>query len=109
MLKEELFLEHSFNEECFLELRKKKEATFKLNSNNVAEQLTSAKKKILEKEEPVTRPEFHRRLNSIRDLGTLTTYCNRVRDIRRAHGVTHDYIITQYAIRACKIKEGLWY
>ncbi|CAB4406130.1 unnamed protein product [Rhizophagus irregularis] len=121
MLKEKLFLAHSFNDEFFLELRKKKEAAFKLNSSNTVDNITTDLQKleinepvnvalwqqILGKEEPVTRPEFHRGLNSIRDLQTLTTYSDGVRNKKRAYGVTHNYVIAQCAIRARKIKEGL--
>ncbi|EXX53318.1 uncharacterized protein OCT59_022390 [Rhizophagus irregularis] len=44
MLKEDIFINHSFNSEYFLELRKKKEATFEREDIKVAEQSTSAGK-----------------------------------------------------------------
>ncbi|GBC37727.2 hypothetical protein GLOIN_2v1840426 [Rhizophagus irregularis DAOM 181602=DAOM 197198] len=104
MLKEDIFINHSFNSEYFLELRKKKEAAFEREDIKVAEQLSSVGKntmvdnittnfqeldireqdnvlswqEILRRETPITRPEFHRGLNSIRDLKTLMIYRNRV-------------------------------
>ncbi|CAB4401142.1 unnamed protein product [Rhizophagus irregularis] len=44
MLKKDIFINHSFNSEYFLELRKKKKAAFECEDSNVAEQLTSAGK-----------------------------------------------------------------
>ncbi|PKY45325.1 hypothetical protein RhiirA4_419750 [Rhizophagus irregularis] len=44
MLKEDLFVNHSFNKDHFFELRKKKEASFKCKDSNMAEQSTSAVK-----------------------------------------------------------------
>ncbi|CAB4399297.1 unnamed protein product [Rhizophagus irregularis] len=64
---------------------------------------------ILNRREPITRSEFHQGLNSIRDKSLLTTYCNRVRRARRGHGVTHDYVVNQYAIKACKLEQGMLY
>lgn len=61
----------------------------------VSEQVKLASwQEILEKVVPILRLEFHRRLNSIRDLNTLTTYCNEVRRKKKANGITHDYVIT---------------
>ncbi|PKK64447.1 hypothetical protein RhiirC2_716269 [Rhizophagus irregularis] len=110
--------------------RKKKEAAFECEDIKVAEQLTSAGKnttidnittnfqeleireqdimlswqEILCKEIPITRPEFHRGLNSIRDLKILMTYCDGVRNKRLAYKMTYAYVIGQCAIRARKIK-----
>jgi hypothetical protein len=135
LLKDDLFINHSFNEEHFFELRKKKEASFERNANNVAEQSTSAGtstrvdnitanlqaldiseqdkiapwQEILRRREPITKAEFHRGLNSVRDTKTLTTYCDGVRKGRRGRFVTHDYIITQCSIRAKKIAQGRFY
>ncbi|POG72275.1 hypothetical protein GLOIN_2v1477912 [Rhizophagus irregularis DAOM 181602=DAOM 197198] len=44
MLKEDIFINHSFNSKYFLELRKKKEAAFACEDSNVAEQSISAGK-----------------------------------------------------------------
>ncbi|UZO29407.1 uncharacterized protein OCT59_022884 [Rhizophagus irregularis] len=66
---------------------------------------------ILNRREPITRAEFHRGLNSIRDKSLLTTYCNGVRRGRRGRGVTHDYVVNQCAIKARKldqVKEEKW-
>ncbi|EXX65870.1 uncharacterized protein OCT59_023134 [Rhizophagus irregularis] len=66
---------------------------------------------ILGRQEPITRAEFHQKLNSIRDKRLLMTYCNGVRRGRRARGVTHDYVVNQYAIKARKleqVKEEKW-
>ncbi|PKK56562.1 hypothetical protein RhiirC2_799757, partial [Rhizophagus irregularis] len=74
--------------EYFLELRKKKKAAFEREDIQIAEQSSSAEleireqdnvllwQEILRKEIPITRPEFHRKLNSIRDLKTLMIYRN---------------------------------
>ncbi|GBC48785.2 hypothetical protein GLOIN_2v1872855 [Rhizophagus irregularis DAOM 181602=DAOM 197198] len=64
---------------------------------------------ILNRREPITRSEFHQGLNSIRDKSLLTTYCNRVRRGRRGRGVTHDYMVNQYAIKARKLEQGMLY
>ncbi|CAB4489185.1 hypothetical protein RhiirA1_460503 [Rhizophagus irregularis] len=135
MLKEDIFINHSFNEKHFFELKKKKEVSFERKNSNVIEQSTSVImgimvdniitnlqeliisvqdnvapwQEILKKEVPITKAEFHCGLNSIRDSQTLTTYCNGMRKGRRARGVTHDYIINQCAIRARKIEQSLWY
>ncbi|CAB4482752.1 unnamed protein product [Rhizophagus irregularis] len=60
---------------------------------------------ILNRQEPITRAEFHRGLNSIRDKSLLTTYCNGVRKGRRGRGVTHDYVINQCTIKARKLEQ----
>ncbi|CAB4482185.1 unnamed protein product [Rhizophagus irregularis] len=60
---------------------------------------------ILNRREPITRSEFHRGLNSIRDKSLLTTYCNRVRRGRRGRGITHDYMVNQCAIKARKLEQ----
>ncbi|PKY51869.1 hypothetical protein RhiirA4_469162 [Rhizophagus irregularis] len=136
MLKEDIILNHSFNGKYFLELRKRKEASFMRKDNCIAEQSTSAGKntminnvitdlqkleireqdnvapwqEILNKEVTISRPEFHRGLNSVRDLRTLTTYCDRLRRKRfENYRITYDYIVRQCGIRACNIKEGLWH
>ncbi|PKK68897.1 hypothetical protein RhiirC2_781682 [Rhizophagus irregularis] len=44
MLKDEVFVNYSFNNKHFFELRKKKEVFFNLEDNNIAEQLTSTSK-----------------------------------------------------------------
>ncbi|UZO29576.1 uncharacterized protein OCT59_023040 [Rhizophagus irregularis] len=44
MLKEDIFINHSFNSEYFLKLRKKKEAAFEHEDIKVAEQSSSAGK-----------------------------------------------------------------
>ncbi|CAB5180414.1 unnamed protein product [Rhizophagus irregularis] len=133
MLKEDIFINHSFNSEYFLELRKKKEATFEREDVKVAEQSTSAGKKfmvddittnlqeleireqdvlpwqeILNKFVPITKPEFHRRLNSIRDLDTLKMFYDGVRKKRRDHIVSYSYVKIQCDIKARKIKDA-WY
>ncbi|CAB4393132.1 unnamed protein product [Rhizophagus irregularis] len=64
---------------------------------------------ILNRQEPITRAEFYRGLNSIRDKSLLTTYCNRVRRERRGRGVTHDYVVNQCAIKARKLEQGMLY
>ncbi|PKC50860.1 hypothetical protein RhiirA1_485157, partial [Rhizophagus irregularis] len=119
--------------EYFLELRKKKEATFEREDVKVAEQSTSAGKKfmvddittnlqeleireqdvlpwqeILNKFVPITKPEFHRRLNSIRDLDTLKMFYDGVRKKRRDHIVSYSYVKIQCDIKARKIKDA-WY
>ncbi|PKY17420.1 hypothetical protein RhiirB3_430048 [Rhizophagus irregularis] len=133
MLKDDIFINHFFNEEHFFELRKKKEAFFERKHSKIAEQSSSAGQcttidniitnlqemeisgqdnvapwqEILGRQEPITKAEFHQELNSIRDKCLLTTYCNSVRKGRRARGVTHDYVVNQYAIRARKIEQEL--
>ncbi|PKC62443.1 hypothetical protein RhiirA1_465120 [Rhizophagus irregularis] len=132
MLKEDIFINHSFNSEYFLELRKKKEAAFECEDIKVVEQSSSAGKntivdnittnfqeleireqdnvlpwqEILHREIPITRPEFHRGLNSVRDLKTLMTYCNGVRNKRLAYKLSYNYVIGQCEIRARKIHMG---
>ncbi|PKY42772.1 hypothetical protein RhiirA4_456629 [Rhizophagus irregularis] len=102
---EEIFVKHSFNEEHFLKLRSKKEALFDLENNIAIEQSTNPIvgatidivseelevleikeqsnlapwQEILEKKIAITKPEFHRRLNSIRDLDVLRIYSNGVK------------------------------
>ncbi|EXX56149.1 hypothetical protein RirG_218820 [Rhizophagus irregularis DAOM 197198w] len=133
MLKEDIFINHSFNCEYFLELRKKKEATLEHEDIKVAEQSTSAGKnimvndittsfqeleireqdnvlpwqEILRRQIPITRPEFHRGLNSVRDLKTLMTYRNGMRR-KRLVNLSHNYVIDQYDTKARKIKSILW-
>ncbi|PKB95454.1 hypothetical protein RhiirA5_436697, partial [Rhizophagus irregularis] len=120
--------------EYFLELRKKKEAAFEREDIKVSEQSSSGGKntmvdnittnfqeleireqdnvlswqEILRREIPITRPEFHRGLNSVRDLKTLTTYCNGVKNKRLAYKLSYNYVIGQYEIRARKIKSASW-
>ncbi|PKB92718.1 hypothetical protein RhiirA5_387617 [Rhizophagus irregularis] len=134
MLKDDIFINHSFNSEYFLVLRKKKEATFEREDVKVAEQSTSAGKnimvddittnsqelaireqdnvlpwqEILNKFVPITKPEFHRGLNSVRDLDTLKTFHDGVRKKRRDHLVSYSYVRVQCDIKARKIKDG-WY
>ncbi|EXX53731.1 hypothetical protein RirG_241230 [Rhizophagus irregularis DAOM 197198w] len=105
MLKDDIFINHSFNSEYFLILRKKKEATFEREDIEVAEQVTSAGKnfmvdnittnlqeleireqenmlpwqEILNKFVPITKHEFHRGLNSVRDLDTLKIFHDGVK------------------------------
>ncbi|CAB5180863.1 hypothetical protein RhiirA5_458697 [Rhizophagus irregularis] len=119
LLKDDIFINHSFNEEHFFELRKNKEASFKRNDSKAAEQSSSAGQgtminniitnlqemeisgqdnvapwqEILGKQEPIIRVEFHRELNSIRDKRLLMTCCNSVRRGRHARGVTHDNVV----------------
>ena len=138
MLKDDIFINHSFNEEHFLALRKKKEASFVRTDSNVAEQSTSAGKgtsvdniitnlqeleisrqdnvpiwqEIINKarNEIITRAEFHRGLNSIRDKGCLTPYCNGIRRGRHARGIrgiTHNYVVNQCANKARKLEQGI--
>ncbi|GBC43244.1 uncharacterized protein OCT59_028105 [Rhizophagus irregularis] len=64
---------------------------------------------ILNRREPITRSEFHRGLNSIRDKSLLTTYCNEIRRARRGHGVTHNYMVNQCAIKARKLEQDMLY
>ncbi|UZO29851.1 uncharacterized protein OCT59_023305 [Rhizophagus irregularis] len=135
MLIDDIFINHSFNEEHFLKLRKKKDAFFERKDSKLAEQSSSAGQsatidniftdlqemeisgqdnvapwqEILNRQEPITRAEFHQGLNSIRDKSLLTTYCNGVRRGRRARGVTHDYMVNQYAIKARKLEQGMLY
>ncbi|CAB4489953.1 unnamed protein product [Rhizophagus irregularis] len=134
MLKEDIFINHSFNSEYFLELRKKKEAAFEREDIKVAEQSTSAGKntmvdnittnfqeldireqdnvlpwqEILRRETPITRPEFYRGLNSVRDVKTLSIYRNGVRNKRLVYNLSYKYVIDQCEIRACKIKSVSW-
>ncbi|EXX71899.1 uncharacterized protein OCT59_002585 [Rhizophagus irregularis] len=134
MLKDDIFINHSFNSEYFLELRKKKEATFERDDIKVAEQSTSVGKiimvddittnlqeleireqdnvlpwqEILNKFRRITKPEFHRGLNSVRDLDTLKKFYDGVRNKRRDHIVSNSYVKIQCDIRARKIKDG-WY
>ncbi|PKY43855.1 hypothetical protein RhiirA4_457951 [Rhizophagus irregularis] len=126
MLIEDLFINHSFNEDHFLELRKKKEAIFKEKNDRMAEQSISAgKEKELEineqitiapwqeilnynKEKSVTKAEFHRGLNSVRDIQTLKIYNVGVRNGLRGRGIhnlTVDYIIRQCNVRAKKLNQ----
>ncbi|GET65824.1 hypothetical protein GLOIN_2v1882411 [Rhizophagus irregularis DAOM 181602=DAOM 197198] len=105
MLKDDIFINHSFNSEYFLILRKKKEATFEREDIEVAEQSTSAGKnfmvdnittnlqeleireqknvlswqEILNKFVPITKHEFHRGLNSVRDLDILKIFHDGVK------------------------------
>ncbi|CAB5196268.1 unnamed protein product [Rhizophagus irregularis] len=135
MLIDDIFINHSFNEEHFLKLRKKKDAFFERKDSKLAEQSSSAGQsatidniftdlqemeisgqdnvapwqEILNRQEPITRAEFHQGLNSIRNKSLLTTYCNGVRRGRRARGVTHDYVVNQYAIKARKLEQGMLY
>ncbi|PKY49533.1 hypothetical protein RhiirA4_465564 [Rhizophagus irregularis] len=110
---EEIFVKHSFNEEHFLELRSKKEALFDLKNNIATEQSTNPIvapwQEILEKKIAITKPEFHRRLNSVRDLDVLRIYSNGVKRKKRGYGVIHIYVDAQCSIRACKIMKGLWH
>ncbi|PKC17684.1 hypothetical protein RhiirA5_405551 [Rhizophagus irregularis] len=132
MLKEDIFINHSFNSEYFLELRKKKEAAFEHEDIKVAEQSSSAGKntvvdniatnfqkleireqdnvlpwqEILRRETLITRPEFHRGLNSVRDLKNLTIYRNRVKNKRLVYNLSYKYIIDQCELRARKIKSA---
>ncbi|PKY27215.1 hypothetical protein RhiirB3_442830, partial [Rhizophagus irregularis] len=118
--------------EYFLELRKKKEAAFEHEDIKVAEQSSSAGKntvvdniatnfqkleireqdnvlpwqEILRRETLITRPEFHRGLNSVRDLKNLTIYRNRVRNKRLVYNLSYKYIIDQCELRARKIKSA---
>ncbi|PKK76526.1 hypothetical protein RhiirC2_772381 [Rhizophagus irregularis] len=92
ILKKEIFINHSFDEKHFYELRKKRKALFDLEDNIVTEKSISFK--ILEKVMLVTRPKFHRELNSVKDLNTLKTYGNVVRGKKRAPGITYNYVIT---------------
>ncbi|PKK71789.1 hypothetical protein RhiirC2_777981 [Rhizophagus irregularis] len=100
MLKDNIFINHSFNEEYFFELRKKKEASFERKDS---------KQEILGRQELITRAEFYQELNNIRDKHLLTTYCNGVRRGKRARGVTHDYVVNQYAIKARKLEQDMLY
>ncbi|CAB4473783.1 unnamed protein product [Rhizophagus irregularis] len=135
MLIDDIFMNHSFNEEHFFELRKKKDVSFERNDGKLAEQSSSAGQsatidniitdlqemeisgqntvapwqEILNRREPITRAEFHQGLNSIRDKSLLTTYCNGVRKGRRGRGVTHDYVVNQCAIKARKLEQGMLY
>ncbi|PKY47311.1 hypothetical protein RhiirA4_462452, partial [Rhizophagus irregularis] len=132
-LKEEIFVKYSFNEEHFLELRIKKKALFDLKDNSLTVQLSSPGEdaiinkvtedlevleikeqinlapwqEILEKKIAITKPEFHRGLNSIRDLDVLRIYGNGVKRKQREYGVTHIYMDAQCSIRARKIVKGL--
>ncbi|CAB4387846.1 unnamed protein product [Rhizophagus irregularis] len=105
--------------------RKKKEATLEYEDIKVAEQSTSAGKnimvndittsfqeleireqnnvlpwqEILRRQIPITRPEFHRGLNSVRDLQTLTMYHNGMRR-KRLVNLSHYYVIDQCDTKA---------
>ncbi|POG75637.1 hypothetical protein GLOIN_2v1838646 [Rhizophagus irregularis DAOM 181602=DAOM 197198] len=118
MLKEDIFINHSFNSEYFLELRKKKEATFERENIKVAEQSTSTSKnimvndittsfqeleireqdnvlpwqEILRRQIPITRPEL--------DLKTLTTYRNGMKRKRLVYNLSHNYVIDQCDTKA---------
>ncbi|CAB4407326.1 unnamed protein product [Rhizophagus irregularis] len=110
---EEIFVKHSFNEEHFLELRSKKEhyltSKIILRQNNRLILFNLAPwQEILEKKIAITKPEFHRRLNSVRDLDVLRIYSNGVKRKKRGYGVIHIYVDAQCSIRACKIMKGLW-
>ncbi|CAB5186654.1 unnamed protein product [Rhizophagus irregularis] len=135
MLIGDIFINHSFNEEHFFELRKKKDASFERKDSKLAEQSSSAGQsttidniitdlqemeisgqnnvapwqEIFNRREPITRAEFHWSLNGIRDKSLLMTYCNGVRRGRREHGVTHDYMVNQCAIKARKLEQGMLY
>ncbi|GBC53891.2 hypothetical protein GLOIN_2v1884393 [Rhizophagus irregularis DAOM 181602=DAOM 197198] len=135
MLIDDIFINHSFNEEHFFELRKKKDASFERKDSKLAEQSSSAGQsatidniitdlqemeisgqdnvapwqEILNRREPITRAEFHQGLNSIRDKRLLTTYCNGIRRGRRGRGITHDYVVNQCAIKAHKLEQGMLY
>ncbi|CAB4479450.1 unnamed protein product [Rhizophagus irregularis] len=122
MLKDDIFINHSFNEEHFFELRKKKEASSEQSSSagqsamidNIITDLQEMEisrqdnvapwQEILGRRESITRAEFHQGLNSIRDKRLLTTYCNGVRRERRARGITYDYVVNQCAIKARKLE-----
>ncbi|GBC35197.2 hypothetical protein GLOIN_2v1840426 [Rhizophagus irregularis DAOM 181602=DAOM 197198] len=134
MLKEDIFINHSFNSEYFLKLRKKKEAAFEHEDIKVAEQSSSAGKntvvdniatnfqkldireqdnvlpwqEILHRETPITRPEFYRGLNSVRDVKTLSIYRNGIRNKRLVYNLSYKYVIDQCEIRARKIKSASW-
>ncbi|PKC51038.1 hypothetical protein RhiirA1_484695 [Rhizophagus irregularis] len=107
-------------DEYFLILKKKKEATFEREDNEVAEQSTSIELEIREQDKvlpwqeilnkfvPITRHEFHRGLNSVRDLDTLKLFYDGVRKKRRDHNVSYSYVKNQCDIKARKIK-GAWY
>ncbi|PKK34855.1 hypothetical protein RhiirC2_805611 [Rhizophagus irregularis] len=58
---------------------------------------------ILRKEIPITRPEFHRGLNSVRDVKTLSIYCNGVRNKRLVYNLSYKYVIDQCEIRTYSI------
>ncbi|PKK55661.1 hypothetical protein RhiirC2_801822 [Rhizophagus irregularis] len=95
MLIENIFINHSFNEKHFFELRKKKEVSFERKDNlqeiEISEQNNVALwQEILNRRKPITRAEFYQDLNSIRNKCLLTTYCNGVRRGRRERGVTHE-------------------
>ncbi|UZO12801.1 uncharacterized protein OCT59_004317 [Rhizophagus irregularis] len=101
MLIDDIFINHSFNEEHFFELRKKKDASFERKDMDRIMSLAQ----ILNRREPITRAEFHQGLNSIRDKRLLTTYCNGIRRGRRGRGITHDYVVNQCAIKAHKLEQ----
>ncbi|CAB4391239.1 unnamed protein product [Rhizophagus irregularis] len=135
MLIDNIFINHSFNEEHFFELRKKKNASFEQKDSKLAEQSSSAGQsatidniitdlqemeisgqnnvapwqEIFNRRKPITRVEFHWSFNSIRDKSLLMTYCNGVRRGRRGHDVTHDYMVNQCAIKAHKLEQGMLY
>ncbi|EXX59079.1 uncharacterized protein OCT59_027856 [Rhizophagus irregularis] len=109
MLKDDIFINHSFNSEYFLKLRKKKEVTFECEDIKVAEQSTGVVKnimindittsfqeleireqdnvlpwqEILRKQTPITRPEFY---------GGLTIYHNGMKR-KRLVNLSHYYVI----------------
>ncbi|PKY53462.1 hypothetical protein RhiirA4_471680 [Rhizophagus irregularis] len=105
----EIFVNHSFNKEHFLELRTKKEALFDPKNNTVTEQSNNLNQEILEKKIAITKPEFHRGLNNVRDLDVLRIYSNGVKKKKRGYGVTYIYVDTQCSARARKIAKGLWH
>ncbi|UZO05501.1 uncharacterized protein OCT59_025849 [Rhizophagus irregularis] len=97
MLKKKIFIGHFFNKKHFFKIRRKKEVIFDLEDNTVTEQLISTSEdviinkvtedlealkiseqvnlalwqEILEKMLPISKSEFHRGLNSVRNLNTL--------------------------------------
>ncbi|CAB4379281.1 unnamed protein product [Rhizophagus irregularis] len=111
MLKDDIFINHSFNEKHFFELRKKKEASFERKDSKEMEisgqDNVAPWQEILRRQNPIKKAEFHQELNSIGDKCLLMTYCNGVRRGRRARGVTHDYMVNQCAIRAHKIEQNI--
>ncbi|CAB4485163.1 unnamed protein product [Rhizophagus irregularis] len=101
------FINHSFNSEYFLILKKKKEATFEREDNELEireQDKVLPWQEILNKFVPITRHEFHRGLNSVRDLDTLKLFYDGVRKKRRDHNVSYSYVKNQCDIKARKIK-----
>ncbi|PKK63043.1 hypothetical protein RhiirC2_789468 [Rhizophagus irregularis] len=94
MLKEDIFINHSFNSEYFLELRKKKEAAFEQLEIREQDNVLLWQE-ILCRETPISRPEFYRGLKSVRDLKTLTIYRNGVRNKRLIYNLFYKYVIDQ--------------